>query len=450
MELIPTFSKIRTRKINFNGHTIDQKEKDIKIITDNDFMETVTEQDIECERRNELPYRIGEFTQKRKTKLTKSKISWENKDNNRLSSFVSYHKFNRQKPRNIPNNIYSNEKIIDMYQDFLSSNDTKNTNSLNQDNVFHSLNNDKNYKDIYNKNLLKKKINLFRSKAQIKKTKHYLGSSKSKSKNNKTGVSTLFLTTTNFSKTKHYTLDSSNSLISFKKEQNEKDSDINQEDPIIKFTKKISSNVLNDKEIIKKKIKLEKILDEVKEYEIGKTKDYNKEKVESNSKLQEPFVRTNFYKTKDTGGIYKRKTMKNNVESKVKQYINTDTIAHPVSCKQRFNTFDKIFLQASKKKVLRVKKGPVIDLEEIEYKPKKTNNWVEKMENGFKKEIVNYQDNLGFFVYAGLRGYFTHHFDSMTKGSKLYQDAIKQLECDWLTEGTKKPKEKNKKTKSEI
>ena len=58
MELIPTFSKIRTRKINFDKHTINQKKKDIKIITDNDFMETVTQQDIECERRNELPYRI--------------------------------------------------------------------------------------------------------------------------------------------------------------------------------------------------------------------------------------------------------------------------------------------------------------------------------------------------------------------------------------------------------
>ena len=55
--------------------------------------------------------------------------------------------------------------------------------------------------------------------------------------------------------------------------------------------------------------------------------------------------------------------------------------------------------------------------------------------------------NLGFFVYDGLRGYFTHHFDSMTKGGKVYKDALKQLECDWLTEGTKKLKEKNKKVK---
>lgn len=447
MELIPTFSKIRTRKINFDDHTINQKQKDIKIITDNDFMETVTQQDIECERRNELPYRIVEFTQKRKYKGTKAKITSNNKDNNLRSSFISYNKFNRQKPRNIPTNIYSNEKIIDMYQDFLSSDETKKTNPFVQENIFHSLNADKNYKDIDNKNLLEKKINLFKSKAQIKKTKYYLGSSKSKSKYNKTTVSNLFLTTTNFSKTKHHTLDSSNSLISFKKEQNEKDSDINQDVSIIKFTNNIPSPVLNDKEIIKKKIKLEKILDEVKEFEIGKTKDYNKEKVESNSKLQEPFVRTNFFKTKNTGGLYKKKPMKSNVESKVKQYIITDTIARPVSCKQKFKTFDKIFLQASKKKILHVKKGPEIDLEEIEYKPKNKNNWIEKMENGFKKEIVNYQDNLGFFVYAGLRGYFTHHFDSMTKGGKVYKDALKQLECDWLTEGTKKLKEKNKKVK---
>ena len=64
-QIIPTFSKVKTQKIYFNEYNIRQKEKNVKVLTDGDFIDGITQRDIDCERRNELPYGIDAFFKKK-------------------------------------------------------------------------------------------------------------------------------------------------------------------------------------------------------------------------------------------------------------------------------------------------------------------------------------------------------------------------------------------------
>ena len=425
-QIIPTFSKVKTQKIYFNEYNIKQKEKNVKVLTDGDFIDGITQRDIDCERRNELPYGIDAFF-KKKCKAKQRKFNSDLTKRPRTKSRKIFITHKGQTERQVE--VKSNEDIIKLYQDYLDNNQNYHTlSNISNANCLKSINNDSN---VDNKKLIKNKLNRYKIKA---KKNNFLTSSTMKSKSKV--KSTLYITTTNFTKTKR---NDSFSLLSFK---NDSESLLSSSSDIstIYFPKanKRYDFSLSDNDQIRKKIKLLKLKDDIKSYEkVVSNQLYNKEKLEEDSKLNEPFIRNGFYKTSFTK-VFTKKPQPIGVESKVKEYINKDTINHPLSCKKRFNQFDKVFIQASQNRIRRVDNKQLANLEEIEYKPPDKDNWIQLIERGFKDEIVNYQGKLGIFIYAGLQGYFTKHFGDITEGEKAYKEAMRRIKSDWSSKKIKR------------
>ena len=424
-QIIPTFSKVKTKKIYFNEYNIKQKEKNVKVLTDGGFLDGITQRDIDCERRNELPYGIDAFFKKKcKAKQRKFNSDLTKRPRTKSRKIIITHKGETERQVEVK----SNEDIIKLYQDYLDNNQNYHTiSNISNANCLKSINNDSN---VDNKKLIKNKLNRYKIKA---KKNNFLTSSTMKSKSKV--KSTLYITTTNFTKTKR---NDSFSLLSFK---NDSESLLSSSSDIstIYFPKanKRYDFSLSDNDQIRKKIKLLKLKDDIKSYEkVVSNQLYNKEKLEEHSKLNEPFIRNGFYKTSFTK-VFTKKPQPIGVESKVKEYINKDTINHPLSCKKRFNQFDKVFIQASQNRIRRVDNKQLANLEEIEYKPPDKDNWIHLIERGFKDEIVNYQGKLGIFIYAGLQGYFTKHFGDITEGEKAYKEAMRRIKSDWSSKKNK-------------
>ena len=202
-QIIPTFSKVKTQKIYFNQYNIKQKEKNVKVLTDGDFIDGITQRDIDCERRNELPYGIDAFF-KKKCKAKQRKFNSDLTKRPRTKSRKIFITHKGQTERQVE--VKSNEDIIKLYQDYLDNNQNYHTlSNISNANCLKSINNDSN---VDNKKLIKNKLNRYKIKA---KKNNFLTSSTMKSKSKV--KSTLYITTTNFTKTKR---NDSFSLLSFK------------------------------------------------------------------------------------------------------------------------------------------------------------------------------------------------------------------------------------------
>lgn len=136
----PTFSLVKTPKHKLNTFIINNRERNVGAITHGDFIDTVTQGDIECERKGELPYRVDYFLKQQRLIREKQLRELENAKTKKkhvekrgtiterfalMSNKVNEGKGNTMKQKKFNSHFTINHKTdkeyIKMYEDFWKS-----------------------------------------------------------------------------------------------------------------------------------------------------------------------------------------------------------------------------------------------------------------------------------------------------------------------------------------
>ena len=451
-QLIPTFTKVNFGKSYLNPYNIRQRKRTINILTDNDLIDNLTQNDIDSERRGELPFRYEElYKQKYGNKGFKSKVKTDKKKPKKSKiPLLPNHRNVMTDPAVL---LKSNEEYIEMYKMFLQEkNSEPKTKTITFSNTI-----TENGKASTAVNTLPNAHTVSRpysSKPILKKPLRVHSSYKLTKKHNRPRImkerlpskgtnSNIFLTTTNISsqykKQKTYQ-NTSSSLMTFKNEtdtlQNFNSKEYDSSDiSAMEYPKEVFQKPEEGEEAkkIKKKYQLDSLKDDIAEFE-KKNQEYDEEKVKENEKMVDPFIRTQFHKPKYSENYLKKQDLQK-VPSKIKEYIQNTSVTRPFCFKKKFKKFDEIFLRTSNKRMTFVKKlkEEHDDIEVPNYEKKKK-NWIDEIDDNFKQEIVQYQKDLDNFVYIGQQGYYYEHSDTMNTGEKAYKDAMGLLQSDWLSE----------------
>ena len=136
----PTFSLVKTPKHKLSAVIINNRERNVGAITHGDFIDTVTQGDIECERKGELPYRVDYFIKQQRLIKEKQLKELENAKTKKkhierrgtiterfalMSNKVNEGKGNMMKQKKFNSHFTINHKTdkeyIKMYEDFWKS-----------------------------------------------------------------------------------------------------------------------------------------------------------------------------------------------------------------------------------------------------------------------------------------------------------------------------------------
>ena len=462
---LDNFSKIKLKKVVNNIHN---REKSIKILSNEDYVKDINEDDILLERFNQTSQKaidlynklkkyknkkikrkfqslnLNDFKEKQiKIIYKKNKISnYFNLKNNTNSFFINIYKNflssnksqknnNNQKNDEIKNNnlsknfseeknSFKNEenKINLIYKNNKITNEVKKSNSDNNFQYFSYLNiNSRNYKsnNLYKNNILislnkKSKKNLIQN--IITENNNFKNSKKSINYN-----STLFSSTT-------INNNSNTQMNNFFITENN-----NISNKTIKYKNKNSFDLLNNEYDIKKitnELQLIKLKESLNEFENSKAFQINVNKIE-NFDIND-FKRKNIFKTKN--GLIKKKD-NNKILSSIHNYINTETINRPKYFKKKFKSFDKIFYETQNKNkeinnnILNKNKSNLYNL----YKVNKNNfskdiNWLKSLKKNMNEDLKFYVKNSGDFFYLFNKGDgFEKHLNKVFKGDFYYKSA---------------------------
>ena len=136
----PTFSLMKTPKHKLSTFIINNRERNVGAITHGDFIDTITQGDIECERKGELPYRVDYFLKQQRLIREKQLRELENAKTKKkhvekrgtiterfalMSNKVNEGKGNTMKQKKFNSHFTINHKTdkeyIKMYEDFWKS-----------------------------------------------------------------------------------------------------------------------------------------------------------------------------------------------------------------------------------------------------------------------------------------------------------------------------------------
>ena len=415
---IQTFKNIKIKKQN--NYIMKRRIHTLDTLTDNDFIDKIDENDIECERYDVIPNKAEKIYQKklieRKRKESEMKKNKVIKDE---SNFTNYFQLNYKNPIMIRNE--TPEYFLNKYKTLLENQNHIITNS---DNIeMPKLNNNEKKENIKKRNsVLSNKIKIEtpeKNTININKTlndndrefyKKYI-----KKKQNKK----LYLLKNNtenntenntISKNKTQSITTSIQNSPKKKEKKEK--------PIIIKTR--NQEYLDQPKLLRNKEKLVKLNENIFDYENSRYFDSKVAVTDKQIYFSEQFVRSSFNKFQN---IYKEKIP---TKGTIKSYIKSQKIFRPKTHKNKFKVFDKLIIDTLdnniKNQLLNEKISEIIDINRVEPNP---NKWIEDIDSYLNKIITNYYKDLGVFLYNGKKGIYSKHDINVKKGDKLYKEGIR-------------------------
>ena len=421
---IQTFKNIKIKKQN--NYIMKRRIHTLDTLTDNDFIDKIDENDIECERYDVIPNKAEKIYQKklieRKRKESEMKKNKVIKDE---SNFTNYFQLNYKNPIMIRNE--TPEYFLNKYKTLLES-QNKNHFKAESENIEMPILNNK------EKKVNKKKRNIQLSNnikiqnsenntISINKTinendtefyKKYIKNKNKKNKklylikkNNNTENNTENNT---ISKNKTQSITTSIQNSPKKKEKKEK--------PIIIKTR--NQEYLDQPKLLRNKEKLVKLNENIFDYENSRYFDSKVAVTDKQIYFSEQFVRSSFNKFQN---IYKEKIP---TKGTIKSYIKSQKIFRPKTHKNKFKVFDKLIIDTLdnniKNQLLNEKISEIIDINRVEPNP---NKWIEDIDSYLNKIITNYYKDLGVFLYNGKKGIYSKHDINVKKGDKLYKEGIR-------------------------
>ena len=466
---LDNFSKIKFKKVINNIHN---RETSIKILSNENYMENINENDILLERFNKTSQKAIDFYNKiKKYKNKKFKRKFKslnlNSDVKERQIKTIYKKKKTSNYFNLKNN--KNSFFINIYKNFLKINKSlKNKDQKNDEikinDLSKNVSEDKNsFKDEEDKiNLIYKnnKINNVAKKSSsdtnfknysyfninsrnYKSNFNYLYNNNfiSLKKNPQNNLIQYFNESenNNFKTKKSFTKKSLNynsTLFSSKTTNNYSNTQINnlfltENNNINNKTikNKNSLDLLNNEYNIKKinnKIQLIKLKESLYNFENSKTFQSNLNKIEKIDKND--FKRKNIYKTKS--GFIKKKD-NNKILSSIHNYIKTEAINRPKYFKNRFKSFDKIYYESQyNNKIINnniIKKNNInlYNLYKLQNKNiSKDFDWLKIQKKNMNEDLKLYIKNSGDFLYLYNKGDgYEKHLNKISKGDIYYKNA---------------------------
>ena len=407
---VSTFKKF---KINLPKYNILTKRKHtIDILSENEYMEKVDENDIISERFNIIPKKAETIFQKKHNSFVK-KQTLKNKQENIDSDTISisnYFNASNAHPIFLKNESY--EYFIKKYQSKLNEKNKKNFKKNNTQNLLISeIKNDKKY-NIGISPILSRYKSLNNSTQTIIDHQKQLYSKYLKHRNNNMEKTHFKTQDISQSSTKNKTLSSSMShLVSTIKFDEEKDKQLKIKTKNKEYLKQIID--------LKNKEKLMKLNEDILEYEnsnkfvasVDERKAFNYDK----------FIRTSYEKF---GKMYfKKKKIYINFRNNEGENINMTKTQ-----RNKFRKFNKLFLTTLNNdmdinKEIHKKKNSE-KLEKKIYEPNPT-KWIDNVNNELNKKVKDYYRNLGTYILHKKKGIFYNHLKNLSKGDKAYKDAIR-------------------------
>ncbi len=418
---IQSFKNIKFKK--HNNYIIKRRIHTLDTLTDNDLMDIIDENDIECERYDIIPNKAEKLYQKklaeRKRKEAEMKKS-KNKNGKELNLNTNYFQFNYKNPIMIRNE--TPEYFLNKYKTLLENQNHIITNS---DNIeMPKLNNNEKKENIKKRNsVLSNKIKIEtpeKNTININKTlndndrefyKKYI-----KKKQNKK----LYLLKNNTeNNTENNTISKNKTQsITISLQNSPKKNDYEKEKPIIIKTK--NQEYLDQPKLLRNKEKLVKLNEKIFDYENSRYFDSKVGVTDKQVYFSEQFVRPSFTKFQN---IYKEKIP---TKSLVKKNITLEQINRPQTHKNKFKNFDKLFKDILnnniKNQLLNEKISEIIDINRVEPNP---NKWIDDIDSYLNKIIINYYKDLGVFLYNGKKGIYSKHDKNIKKGDKTFKEGIR-------------------------
>ena len=412
---VSTFKRF---KINLPKYNILKKRKHtIDILSENEYMEKVDENDIISERFNIIPKKAETIFQKKHNSFVK-KQTLKNKQENINGDTISisnYFNASNVHPIFLKNESY--EYFIKKYQSKLNEKNKKKFKKNNTQNLLISeIKNDKKY-NIGMSPILSRYKSLNNSTQTIIDHQKQLYSKYLKLRNNNMEKTHFKTQDISQSSTKNKTLSSSMShLVSTIKFDEEKDKQIKIKTKNKEYLKQIID--------LKNKEKLMKLNEDILEYEnsnkfvasVDERKAFNYDK----------FIRTSYEKF---GKMYmKKKKININFRNNEGEKINMTKTQ-----RNKFRKFNKMFLTTLNNdmdidKEIHKKKDSE-KLEEKIYEPNPT-KWIDNVNNELNKKVKDYYRNLGTYILHKKKGIFYNHLKNLKKGDKAYKDAIRISQKD--------------------
>ena len=466
---LDNFSKIKLKKVINNIHN---RETSIKILSNENYMENINENDILLDRFNKTSQKAIDLynkIKKYKNKKIKRKFKSLNLNNdfkeNQIKTIYKKNKISNY--FNLKNN--TNSFFINIYKNFLSSNKSlKNENQKNDEikindlskNVSEEKNSFKNEEDKINLIFKNNKINNIAKKSSSETNFKNYSYFNINSRNYKSNFNYLYNNNfislkknpqnnliqyfnesenNNFKTKKSFTKKSINynsTLFSSKTTNNYSNTQMNnffltENNNINNKTikNKNSLDLLNNEYNIKKinnKIQLIKLKENLYNFENSKTFQSNLDKIEKIDK--NIFKRKNIYKTKS--GLIKKKDS-NKILSSIHNYIKTETINRPKCHKNRFKSFDKIYYESQDNN--KIIKNNIIKKNNINlynlYKLQNNNiskdlDWLKLQKKYMNEDLKLYIKNSGDFLYLYNKGDgYAKHLKNVLKGDIYYKNA---------------------------